>query len=189
MSDHSQLSAGLRPRLRQRRRADGDPAAPAGGGACSPRRRRCRSKSSVARADTVVDAIIATGQIEATASIELRPEVDGRLAEILVREGSLVAGARRSSRWTTRSSRRRSPGPRRSATCAPGARPDPRPARREGREPGRPRARRSADAEHPGRARAAPGPARPHDRARAVRRGRGRAHGERRRLRTPARHS
>ena len=43
-----------------------------------------------ARADTVVDAILATGQIEAVSSIELRPEIDGRLVEILVREGSLV---------------------------------------------------------------------------------------------------
>lgn len=40
--------------------------------------------------DTVVDAITATGQIEAIQSIELRPEVDGRLVEILVREGSEV---------------------------------------------------------------------------------------------------
>ena len=39
----------------------------------------------VARADTVVDAIIATGQIEAVQSIELRPEVEGRIAQILVR--------------------------------------------------------------------------------------------------------
>ena len=45
----------------------------------------------VARADTVVDAIIATGQIEAVQSIELRPEVEGRIAAILVREGTVVA--------------------------------------------------------------------------------------------------
>lgn len=44
-----------------------------------------------ARADTVVDAITATGQIEAIQAIELRPEVDGRLVEILVREGTEVA--------------------------------------------------------------------------------------------------
>lgn len=42
------------------------------------------------RQDTVVDAITATGQIEAIQSIELRPEVDGRLVEIFVREGALV---------------------------------------------------------------------------------------------------
>jgi membrane fusion protein, multidrug efflux system len=46
---------------------------------------------AVARTDTVVDAILATGQMEAMQSIELRPEVEGRLAEILVREGALVA--------------------------------------------------------------------------------------------------
>lgn len=40
--------------------------------------------------DTVVDAILATGQIESIQAIELRPEVDGRLVEILVREGTLV---------------------------------------------------------------------------------------------------
>jgi membrane fusion protein (multidrug efflux system) len=40
-----------------------------------------------ARSDTVVDAITATGQIESIQAIELRPEVDGRLVEILVREG------------------------------------------------------------------------------------------------------
>jgi membrane fusion protein (multidrug efflux system) len=46
---------------------------------------------AVARTDTVVDAIAATGQIEPLQSIQLRPEVDGRLVEILVREGAEVA--------------------------------------------------------------------------------------------------
>lgn len=46
---------------------------------------------TAARTDTVVDAIQATGQIEAVQAIELRPEVEGRLMEILVREGALVA--------------------------------------------------------------------------------------------------
>jgi len=40
--------------------------------------------------DTVVDAIAATGQIEAVQSVELRPEVDGRIVDILVREGQEV---------------------------------------------------------------------------------------------------
>jgi membrane fusion protein (multidrug efflux system) len=40
--------------------------------------------------DTVVDAIAATGQIEAVQSIELRPEVSGRITDILVREGQEV---------------------------------------------------------------------------------------------------
>ena len=39
----------------------------------------------------VVDAITATGQIEPLQSIELRPEVDGRLVQIMVREGALVS--------------------------------------------------------------------------------------------------
>ena len=65
-------------------------------------RRPCRSRSAVARTDTVVDAILATGQIEAMQSIELRPDIEGRIAEILVREGRhRWRGARRSSRWTT----------------------------------------------------------------------------------------
>jgi membrane fusion protein (multidrug efflux system) len=45
----------------------------------------------VARADTVVDAILATGQIEAVQSVELRPDIEGRIARILVREGTPVA--------------------------------------------------------------------------------------------------
>jgi membrane fusion protein (multidrug efflux system) len=48
-------------------------------------------EAAAARTDTVIDAILATGQIEALQSIELRPEVEGRLVRILVREGSLVA--------------------------------------------------------------------------------------------------
>ena len=42
------------------------------------------------RTDTVVDAITATGQVEPIQSIQLRPEADGRLVEILVREGAEV---------------------------------------------------------------------------------------------------
>ena len=45
----------------------------------------------VAVQDTVVETINATGQIEAIQSIELRPDVEGRIVEILVREGSTVA--------------------------------------------------------------------------------------------------
>ncbi len=40
--------------------------------------------------DTVLDAISATGQIEAVQSIDLRPDVEGRITAILVREGSYV---------------------------------------------------------------------------------------------------
>jgi membrane fusion protein (multidrug efflux system) len=45
----------------------------------------------VARADTVVDAILATGEIEAMQSVELRPDIEGRIAEILAREGVEVS--------------------------------------------------------------------------------------------------
>ena len=45
---------------------------------------------AIARVDTVRDEIAATGQIEAVQSIDLRPEVDGRIVEILVREGQEV---------------------------------------------------------------------------------------------------
>ena len=45
----------------------------------------------MARQDTVVDAMLATGQVEAIQSAELRAEVEGRIAEILMREGSEVA--------------------------------------------------------------------------------------------------
>jgi membrane fusion protein, multidrug efflux system len=45
----------------------------------------------VARSDTVVDAILATGQIEAMQSVQLRPDIEGRIDQILVREGSVVS--------------------------------------------------------------------------------------------------
>jgi membrane fusion protein (multidrug efflux system) len=48
-------------------------------------------EAAAARSDTVVDAILATGQIEALQSIELRPDVEGRLIQILVREGTPVS--------------------------------------------------------------------------------------------------
>ena len=45
---------------------------------------------AVARRDTVVDALQATGQIEAIQSIDLKPEIEGRVTAILVREGQAV---------------------------------------------------------------------------------------------------
>jgi len=48
-------------------------------------------ETAVARTDTVVDAIAATGQIEPLQSIELRPDGEGRIVEILVQEGTEVA--------------------------------------------------------------------------------------------------
>jgi hypothetical protein len=55
-----------------------------GGGATPP---PMPVEVAVAASDTVVDAINASGQIEAVQSIELRPDIEGRLSEILVREG------------------------------------------------------------------------------------------------------
>ena len=63
-------------------------AAPGGGGGGPP---PMPVEVSVAIRDTVVDAIAATGQIEAVQSIDLRPEVQGRITDILVREGQEVA--------------------------------------------------------------------------------------------------
>jgi membrane fusion protein (multidrug efflux system) len=57
---------------------------PGGGGFAMP------VEVAAAIRDTVVDAIAATGQIEAIQSIELRPEVSGRITDILVREGQQV---------------------------------------------------------------------------------------------------
>jgi membrane fusion protein (multidrug efflux system) len=62
-------------------------AAPGGGGGGMP---PMPVEVAAALRDTVVDAIAATGQIEAVQSVELRPEVDGRIVEILVREGQDV---------------------------------------------------------------------------------------------------
>lgn len=46
---------------------------------------------AVARADTVRDEIPATGQIEAMQSIDLHPEIEGRITAFLVNEGEEVA--------------------------------------------------------------------------------------------------
>src|SRR5213078_211049 len=45
---------------------------------------------AVAAMDTVRDEVAATGQFEAVQSIDLRPEVDGRITDFLVREGQEV---------------------------------------------------------------------------------------------------
>ncbi len=46
---------------------------------------------AIAQQDTVIDELLATGEIEAAQAIELKPEVEGRLVSILAREGA-VAG-------------------------------------------------------------------------------------------------
>lgn len=67
----------------------GDPKAGAGGegagGFALP------VETSAARQDTVVDAILATGEVEAIQSANLRPDIEGRITEILMREGAEVA--------------------------------------------------------------------------------------------------
>ena len=68
-------------------KANSEGAAPAGGGGPPP----MPVEVVVALRDSAVDAIAATGQIEAVQSIQLRPEVEGRIVEILVREGQYVA--------------------------------------------------------------------------------------------------
>ncbi len=63
------------------------PGAPGGGGGMPP----MPVEVAVAIHDTVVDAVQATGQIEAVQSVQLQPEVQGRITDILVREGQEVA--------------------------------------------------------------------------------------------------
>ena len=60
---------------------------PGGGGEMPP----SAVEVAVAREDTVVDALDATGQIEAVQAIELKPEIEGRIVELLVAEGTEVA--------------------------------------------------------------------------------------------------
>lgn len=69
------------------RNAEPKNGAGAGGGEFPP----MPVEAVLAMQDTVADAIVATGQIEALQAIELKPDVEGRIVEILVREGALVA--------------------------------------------------------------------------------------------------
>ena len=63
---------------------------PAGGGGGGGAPMGMPVEVVVARTDTVRDEISATGQVEAVQSIDLRPEVDGRIVEILIHEGQEV---------------------------------------------------------------------------------------------------
>src|SRR5467141_4598163 len=65
-------------------------AAGGGGGAAGGAPMGLPVEVLVARMDTVRDEIGATGRIEAVQSIDLRPEVDGRIVEIVIREGQEV---------------------------------------------------------------------------------------------------
>lgn len=66
------------------------PAAPAGGppGGGPP---AVPVEVTAAFSDTVTDAIVATGQVEAVQQIELRPDIEGRVVDLLFREGARVA--------------------------------------------------------------------------------------------------
>ncbi|MGD8495874.1 MAG: efflux RND transporter periplasmic adaptor subunit [Gemmatimonadales bacterium] len=64
----------------------GGDAAPGAGGGAQP----MPVRAALAVSDTVVEELRATGEIEAVQSIELRPEVSGRLVGILAREGTEV---------------------------------------------------------------------------------------------------
>lgn len=61
-----------------------------GPGAAGPERPPMPVEVVTAWTDTVVDAIRATGQIEPVQSIELKPEVEGRITAIPMREGAEV---------------------------------------------------------------------------------------------------
>ena len=63
-------------------KAAGDPGG--GGGFAFP------VEAAVARQDTVVDAITATGEVEAIQSTKVRAEVEGKIVEIVMREGTEV---------------------------------------------------------------------------------------------------
>ena len=67
--------------------AEGGPGGPGGGAGGPP---AMPVDVAVAKSDTVVDAISATGQIESVQAIELRPDVEGRITAILIDEGRLV---------------------------------------------------------------------------------------------------
>jgi membrane fusion protein (multidrug efflux system) len=64
-----------------------DGGAPGAGGGMPP----SPAEVAVARKDTVIDALDATGQIEAVQAIELRPDIEGRVVQIPANEGTEVA--------------------------------------------------------------------------------------------------
>ena len=117
----------------------------AGGGAPPP----MPVEVAVAASDTVVDAINASGQVEAIQSIELRPDIEGRLTQILVREGTPVArGTALFKVDDADAAGRGGAGRSRARSGAAGARPHPGPHRAAGVVAGGPRAGRSDGPEH-----------------------------------------
>ncbi len=69
------------------KKADGPPA----GGPPGGERPALPVEVAAAFSDTVVDAIVATGQIEPLQQINLRPDASGRVTQLLFREGAVVA--------------------------------------------------------------------------------------------------
>ncbi len=69
----------------------GDPETAQGGGGAPGGPPAMPVEVAAAKTDTVIDAILSTGTIDAVQSVELRPEVQGRLTEILMQEGREVA--------------------------------------------------------------------------------------------------
>src|SRR5438094_6425086 len=67
----------------------------AGGGPGGPGGFAMPVEVAAAIRDTVVDAIAATGQIEAIQSIELRPEVSGRITDIQDRKSTRLNSSHR----------------------------------------------------------------------------------------------
>lgn len=67
----------------------GGDAPPAGGPGSGPP--AVPVEVTTAFTDTVIDAIVATGQIEAIQQIELRPDIEGRVVDLMFREGGRVA--------------------------------------------------------------------------------------------------
>lgn len=72
-------------------KADGAPGGGPGGGGPGGGPPAMPVEVVAAMSDTVVDAILATGQVEAVHSVELRPEIEGRIAAIPVREGAAIS--------------------------------------------------------------------------------------------------
>jgi len=69
----------------------GESKAPAGGGAPGGNRPPMPVDVAVVRGQRVEEVITGTGQVEAVQSVQLRPEVEGRIVEVLFNDGQRVA--------------------------------------------------------------------------------------------------
>ena len=71
--------------------AGGAASAPAARAVARRRCHRCRSTSTPRADRVIVDAVRATGRIEAVQAVELRPDEQGRVTALLFQEGQFVA--------------------------------------------------------------------------------------------------